>query len=64
MEYACEVWHHSLPKYMSDQIESVQRRTLNIIFPDISYDIARDQNANLPTLSERRSFLCNRLFYI
>ena len=61
LEYACEVWHHSLPKYLSDQIESVQRRASNIIFPDTSYELARDK-ANLTTLSEHRSFLCNRLF--
>ena len=61
LEKACKVWHHPLPKYLSDQIESVQRRALNIIFPDTSYEMARD-NANLPTLSERRPFLCNRLF--
>ena len=44
-----------------DQMESVQRRALNIIFPDTSCELARD-NANVPTLSERRFSLCNRLF--
>ena len=34
LEYACHVWHHSLPKYLSDQIERIQRRALRIIFPD------------------------------
>ena len=25
LEYACEVWHGSLPAYLSDQLESIQK---------------------------------------
>ena len=57
LEYACEVPNTCL----HDQIESVQWSELNIFFQDTSYELARDK-ANLPTLSERRSFLCNCLF--
>ncbi len=28
LEYSCKVWHHSLPQYLSDQIERIQRRAL------------------------------------
>ena len=42
LEYACQVWHHNLPKYLSDQIERIQRRgrALRIIFPDCCCDTA------------------------
>ena len=32
LEYASQVFHHSLPKYLSDDIERVQKRSLAIIF--------------------------------
>ena len=31
LEYACPVWHNSLTNEESDQIESIQKRALNII---------------------------------
>ena len=36
--YSCEVWHYSLPQYLNDQTEKIQRRALRIIFPDCPYD--------------------------
>ena len=33
VEYACPVWHTILPKYLSDNIEIIQKRCLQIIFP-------------------------------
>ena len=30
MEYACEVWHHSLPVYLGLQLQHVQKRALRI----------------------------------
>ena len=33
-EYACQVFHNGLPKYLSDELEKIQRRALKIIFPD------------------------------
>ena len=35
LEYSCEVWHYSLPQYLSDEIERIQRRALRIIFPEL-----------------------------
>jgi hypothetical protein len=37
LEYACPVWHSSLPNSFSDQIEHIQKRALKIILPDRSY---------------------------
>ena len=28
LEYACHVWHSHLPKYLSDSIETIQKRAL------------------------------------
>ena len=61
LEFACEAWHSCLPTYLSDQIESVQRRALRIVYPSINYTQAM-QAAKIPILYERRSNLCERLF--
>jgi hypothetical protein len=37
LEYACPVWHFSLPVFLCDQIEQIQRRALKIIYRDLSY---------------------------
>ena len=60
-EYACPVWHTSLPMYLSDHIETIQKRCLRTIFPGYSYDEARSIS-NLPTLFERRTKLCQSYF--
>ena len=51
LEYACPVWHTSLPMYLSDNIDTIQKRCLLTIFPGHSYDEARSIS-NLPTLFE------------
>ena len=61
LEYACPVWHTSLPMYLSDHIETIQKRCLRITFPGYSYDEARSIS-NLPTLFERRPKLCQSYF--
>ena len=61
LEYACPVWHTSLPMYLSDNIETIQKRCLRTIFPGHSYDDARSIS-NLPTLFERRTKLCQSYF--
>jgi hypothetical protein len=40
LEYACPVWHCGLSKAQADEIESVQRRCMRALLPDISYDEA------------------------
>ena len=49
LEYACPIWHSSLPQYLTDSIEAIQRRALRIIYPNTSYDLALDIS-NIPTL--------------
>ena len=61
LEYACPVWHTSLPMYLSDNIETIQKRCLRTIFPGHSYDEARSIS-NLPTLFESRTKLCQSYF--
>ena len=61
LEYACPVWHTSLPMYLSDHIETIQKRCLRTIFPGYSYDEARSIS-NLPTLFEKRTKLCQSYF--
>jgi hypothetical protein len=40
LEFSCEVWHYSLAQYLSDEIKSIQRRALRIIFSDLKYEDA------------------------
>ena len=49
-----------IPAYLSGAIESIQRRALRIVFPELSYQQALNQ-ANFPTLANRREFLCKKL---
>ena len=40
LEYACQVFHGGLTKEQSDLLESVQKRALRIIDPDLIYNDA------------------------
>ena len=40
VEYASPVFHNSLPKYLGNEIERVQKRFLKRIYSDLSYDEA------------------------
>ena len=57
VEYACPIWHTNLPKYLSDNIEIIQKRCLKTIFPGYQYENIL-QMVNLPTLHRRRDELC------
>ena len=59
LEYAAQVWQ-DIPAYLSDAIESIQRRALRIIFPNSSYQQALDLT-NLSTLANSRILLCKKL---
>ena len=61
LEYACEVFHFALPKYLSNSIERVQRRITSIIFPGLSQS-ERLEKANLTLFSDRRRHACLKLF--
>ena len=36
VEYACPVWHSSLPQYLNDQVEQIKRRAVKIICPHLT----------------------------
>ena len=36
LEHACQAFHSSLPAYLCDQIERVQKRVSTILFPKVS----------------------------
>ena len=59
LEYAAQVWQN-IPAYLSDAIESIQRRALRIIFPNSSYQQALGLT-NLLTLANRRILLSKKL---
>ena len=61
LEYACQAFHSSLPAYLSDQIERVQKRVLRILFPEVSCSKALE-DAGLKTLFHRREELCSTPF--
>ena len=50
-------FHFSLPVYLSDQIERVQRRVLRIMHPEASHRKAQE-DTNLTTLIDRLEELC------
>ena len=61
VEYACPVWHTNLPKYLSDNIEIIQKRCLKTIFPGYQYEHIQHME-DLPTLHRRRDELCRVYF--
>ena len=61
LEYASPVFHRSLPNYVSEDLERIQRRALRIICPDLSYSVALE-TAGLPKLYERREKISTDLF--
>ena len=65
LEYACPARRFSLPVFLSDQIEQIQRRSVKIICPGLSYMDTMDglNELNLSTLVDLREFLCKR-FYV
>ena len=61
LEYACQVFHSSLPYYLSEELERIQKRALRIIFPYASYNSALKE-ADVPSLYDRRASLSSDLF--
>ena len=61
LEYCSPVFHHGLPKYLSDNIKRVQKQALKIISPSMSYtdNLTR---FNPQSLKARREDHCRRLF--
>ena len=61
LEYASTVFHYSLPKYLSDELERVQKRALRIVYPSKHYNEALSESG-LATLYARRHAACVKLF--
>ena len=55
------MWHTNLPKYLSDNIEMIQKRAMKSIFPGKSYDDILNA-IGMCTLHDRRHFLCAQYF--
>ena len=39
-DYSCQVFHSSLPIYLSHDIERIEKRAMCVIFPDLTYEDA------------------------
>ena len=61
LEYACPAWSTSLTKGEIEKLETLQKRALSIIHPELSYDQSLRKH-KLLTLQERRTDLCKRFF--
>ena len=61
-EYACQVFHYSLPQYLSDELEKRQKRAFRIIFPDMHYKEVLE-TMNISTLYDRRQSFTGDLFH-
>ena len=61
LEYCCSVCNTSLPSYLSDLLESVHKRALKIIYPNLCYMEALSISGCIK-LSERRLNICSKVF--
>jgi len=62
MEYACPVWHPSLTTaHQAKTPETLQKRAMNIIFPDMDYRLSLIM-AGVDTLEDRREASTERFF--
>ncbi len=59
LEYAVPIWQN-IPDYLSNEIESVQKRALKIIFPECESYAEALNFAQLPTLTARRVRICQK----
>ena len=62
LEYCCVTWSNSLPLYLSDQIERVQKRALRILFPNPHYNDALSL-CKITRLDARRDNLWFRVWH-
>ena len=60
VEYACALFHRSLPGYLIDELERIQKRALRTIRPGLKYRDALNK-ANGNTLYDRRELLSSNL---
>ena len=60
-KYCCQLFPNTLPKYLSADLERIQKRELKVIHQELTYREAL-AICNLPTLRERRQKFCDKLF--
>lgn len=58
LEYGVQAWQ-DIPEFLSNKLESIQKRALHIIYPCHSYLDALNVT-NLDSLKERRTQLCSK----
>ena len=61
LEYCSPIFHHSLPEYLNEDLEHVQKRALSIISPEQPYSQCLD-SFGLSTLRDRRDDHWAKLF--
>ena len=61
VDYAVPVFHYSLPKYLIEELERIQKRATAISFPGISYNNAINI-AKIPRLEDHHKNICTKLF--
>ena len=57
----CPVWHMNLQQYLSDNIETIQKRAFRCIFRGASY-AEKLSNVGLQTLKDRPDCICKKIF--
>jgi len=60
-EYACPVYHNSLPAYLSEDLETIQKRAMRILQPELTYKAALTKY-RLSELATRRNNITNKLY--
>ena len=61
LEYTAPVWHTSLSQEKSERLESVQKRALHVVYPDLSYRRALSLTG-MHTLHQRREDTAKEFF--
>ena len=61
IDYACLVYHDSLPRFLLDDLEQIQKRAMQTVFPSLSYQKPLLE-AGLPRLLTHRQQLTDKLF--
>ena len=61
LDYACQVFHYALPKYLRADLERIQKRAMRCIFPHLPYSAALVE-ANINSVNEQHCYLTAKLF--
>ena len=61
IDYAAPVFHYSLPAYLMQELECIQKRAMRIICPGIEYHYALVL-ANLSTVAKHHNDICRCTF--